>query len=158
MKRAPWTAPTASPAWLTSDEHKAAKTTAFDLQLNPANPGMTLHKLDRAGINSFGRYGSVTTSVACDNQVVPLQERIEPVADNADLEEVDDTEKDRKPEPYGFWRTLVIVLSGHLGVRPSSKRKEDFARANGVYVFAVAVLYFVLVITALIVLVNFIAR
>ena len=32
--------------------------------------------------------------------------------------------------------------------------KEDFARANGVYVFAVAVLYFVLVIIGLIVLVN----
>lgn len=29
-------------------EQKAVKTTAFDLQLNPANPGMKLHKLDRA--------------------------------------------------------------------------------------------------------------
>ncbi|MGD9983490.1 MAG: DUF2970 domain-containing protein [Porticoccaceae bacterium] len=75
-----------------------------------------------------------------------------------DIQHHDDNEEANKPEPYGFWRTLVIVLSGHLGVRPSSKRKEDFARANGPYVFAVAVLYFVLVITALIVLVNFIAR
>ena len=39
---------TASLARLTGDEQKAAKTTAFDLQLNPANPGMSLHKLDRA--------------------------------------------------------------------------------------------------------------
>jgi hypothetical protein len=48
VKRAPWTTPTASPARLTADEHKAAKTTAFALQLNPANPGMSLPKLDRA--------------------------------------------------------------------------------------------------------------
>ncbi len=33
---------------LTGDEQKAVKTTAFDLQLNPANPGMQFHKLDRA--------------------------------------------------------------------------------------------------------------
>ncbi|HEX04792.1 MAG TPA: DNA helicase, partial [Bacteroidetes bacterium] len=33
---------------LASDEQKAVKTTAFDLQLNPANPGMKFHKLDRA--------------------------------------------------------------------------------------------------------------
>ena len=60
--------------------------------------------------------------------------------------------------PYGFWQTLAIVLAGHLGVRPSHKRKEDFARANGVHVFVVAVLYFVLVIVGLIILVNVIAR
>src|SRR2546423_3120447 len=33
---------------LTGDEQKAVKTTAFDLQLNPSNPGMQLHKLDAA--------------------------------------------------------------------------------------------------------------
>ncbi|MDO8431343.1 MAG: hypothetical protein Q7S58_02930 [Candidatus Binatus sp.] len=33
---------------LTGDEQKAVKTTAFDLQLNPANPGMSFHKLDKA--------------------------------------------------------------------------------------------------------------
>ena len=35
-------------ARLTDQEQKAVKTTAFDLQMNPANPGMQLHKLDRA--------------------------------------------------------------------------------------------------------------
>jgi hypothetical protein len=30
-------------ARLTGDEQKAVKTTAFDLQLNPANPGMKFH-------------------------------------------------------------------------------------------------------------------
>lgn len=38
---------------LTGDEQKAVKTTAFDLQLNPANPGMQFHKLDRAKDPSF---------------------------------------------------------------------------------------------------------
>lgn len=39
---------TDSLAKLTGDEQKAVKTTAFDLQLNPANPGMSFHKLDKA--------------------------------------------------------------------------------------------------------------
>ncbi len=38
---------------LTGDEQKAVKTTAFDLQLNPANPGMKFHKLDRAKDPNF---------------------------------------------------------------------------------------------------------
>ena len=44
---------TDSLAKLTGDEQKAVKTTAFDLQLNPANPGMQLHKLDRAKDPNF---------------------------------------------------------------------------------------------------------
>src|SRR5207253_10499572 len=38
---------TDSLARLTSDEQKAAKTTAFDLQLNPAHPSLQFHKLDK---------------------------------------------------------------------------------------------------------------
>jgi mRNA-degrading endonuclease RelE of RelBE toxin-antitoxin system len=38
---------------LTGEEQKAVKTTAFDLQLNPANPGMSFHKLDKAKDKSF---------------------------------------------------------------------------------------------------------
>lgn len=64
---------------------------------------------------------------------------------------------DKRPEAYGFWKTVLIVLCGHLGVRTTEQRKTDFERANGVHVFAVAVLYFLLVIIALIVLVNYIA-
>jgi hypothetical protein len=37
---------TASLARLTGDEQKAAKTTAFDLQMNPAHPGLSFHKLE----------------------------------------------------------------------------------------------------------------
>ena len=38
---------------LTGDEQKAVKTTAFDLQLNPANPAMSFHKLDKAKDKNF---------------------------------------------------------------------------------------------------------
>src|SRR5690554_3774627 len=44
---------TTSLARLTNDEQKAVKTTAFDLQLNPANPGMSFHKLDKARDKNF---------------------------------------------------------------------------------------------------------
>jgi len=44
---------TDSLARLTGDEQKAVKTTAFDLQLNPASPGMGLHKLDKARDKNF---------------------------------------------------------------------------------------------------------
>lgn len=44
---------TDSLARLTGEEQKAVKTTAFDLQLNPANPGMSFHKLDRAKDRNF---------------------------------------------------------------------------------------------------------
>ncbi len=39
---------TDSLARLTGDEQKAVKTTAFDLQLNPANPGMNFHRIGKA--------------------------------------------------------------------------------------------------------------
>ena len=38
---------------LTGEEQKSVKTTAFDLQLNPVNPGMSFHKLDRAKDANF---------------------------------------------------------------------------------------------------------
>ena len=38
---------------LTGDEQKAVKTTAFDLQLNPANPSMSFHKLTHARDKNF---------------------------------------------------------------------------------------------------------
>ena len=38
---------------LTGDEQKTVKTTAFDLQLNPANPGMSFHKLDKSKDKNF---------------------------------------------------------------------------------------------------------
>jgi superfamily I DNA/RNA helicase/mRNA-degrading endonuclease RelE of RelBE toxin-antitoxin system len=38
---------------LTRDEQKAVKTAAFDLQMNPANPGLSLHRLDKAKDKNF---------------------------------------------------------------------------------------------------------
>lgn len=44
---------TDSLAKLTGEEQKAVKTTAFDLQLNPANPGMQFHKVNAARDPNF---------------------------------------------------------------------------------------------------------
>jgi superfamily I DNA/RNA helicase/mRNA-degrading endonuclease RelE of RelBE toxin-antitoxin system len=38
---------------LTADEQKAVKTTAFDLQMNPAHPSLKFHRLDRAKDRNF---------------------------------------------------------------------------------------------------------
>src|SRR5579863_9310832 len=44
---------TDSLARLTGEEQKAVKTTAFDLQLNPASPGLSFHRLDKAKDKNF---------------------------------------------------------------------------------------------------------
>jgi mRNA-degrading endonuclease RelE of RelBE toxin-antitoxin system len=44
---------TDSLARLTGDEQKAVNTTAFDLQIDPANPGMQFHKRDKAKDRNF---------------------------------------------------------------------------------------------------------
>ena len=44
---------TDSLAKLTGEEQKAVKTTAFDLQMNPINSGMSFHKLDKAKDKNF---------------------------------------------------------------------------------------------------------
>lgn len=44
---------TASLAHLTNEEQKLVKTTAFDLQINPENSGLSFHKLDRARDKNF---------------------------------------------------------------------------------------------------------
>ena len=44
---------TDSLARLTGDEQKLVKTTAFDLQVNPANPGMSFHKIDKSKDKNF---------------------------------------------------------------------------------------------------------
>ena len=44
---------TESLARLNAEEQRAAKTTAFDLQLNPAQPGLQFHRVDRARDKNF---------------------------------------------------------------------------------------------------------
>jgi len=49
---------TDSLARLSGEEQKAVKTTAFDLPLNPASPGMAFHKLDKARDKNFAALGA----------------------------------------------------------------------------------------------------
>lgn len=44
---------TSSLTKLTNEEQKAVKTTSFDLQMNPANPGMKFHRIERSKDNNF---------------------------------------------------------------------------------------------------------
>lgn len=44
---------TGSLARLTGDEQKIVKTTAFDLQLNPAHPSMSLHRIEQSKDKHF---------------------------------------------------------------------------------------------------------
>ena len=44
---------TDSLAKLTGDEQKAVKTSAFDLQMNPAHPALKMHQVDRAKDKDF---------------------------------------------------------------------------------------------------------
>ncbi|MEM9625355.1 MAG: 3'-5' exonuclease [Pseudomonadota bacterium] len=44
---------TASLSKLTAQEQKAVKTTAFDLQVNPAHPGLQFHRIERAKDENF---------------------------------------------------------------------------------------------------------
>jgi len=48
-------------ARLTGEEQKAVKTTASDLQLNPASPGHSFPKLDKAKDRNFLRSGGDTS-------------------------------------------------------------------------------------------------
>ncbi len=44
---------TSSLGRLTTEEQKSVKTSAFDLQLNPASPGFQFHRLDKARDKNF---------------------------------------------------------------------------------------------------------
>ena len=48
---------TDSLAKLKDEEKKAVKTTAFDLQTNPVNPAMNLHKIRMSAVYSIHRVG-----------------------------------------------------------------------------------------------------
>jgi len=60
---------TDSLAKLTGEQQKLAKTTAFDLQLNPENPGMQFHRLDKPKDKNFWsvRVGSDIRLTAVQN-------------------------------------------------------------------------------------------
>jgi hypothetical protein len=74
-----------------------------------------------------------------------------------DREYSQQADDDEPKSPLSFRELLVIILSGHLGVRKREQRINDFGRANGLQVFVAAVLYFAIIVTGLIVLVSYIA-
>ena len=55
---------TNSLAKLTAEVQEAAKTMTFDLQMNPASPGMRLHKVERAKDKNFWSVRRGTTNIA----------------------------------------------------------------------------------------------
>jgi superfamily I DNA/RNA helicase len=62
--------------------------------------------------------------MACDDEVIPLQERIESVADDADLEEVYDTERHLLYVACTRARDHLLVT----GVDPVSEFLDDFLK------------------------------
>ena len=63
-----------SPARLYGYEQMAVKTTAFDLQLNPAHPSMSLHRIEQSKDKHFWsvRAGSDIRIVRHKTQASPL--------------------------------------------------------------------------------------
>jgi superfamily I DNA/RNA helicase len=59
--------------------------------------------------------------MACDDEIIPLQERIEAVGDNADLQEVYDTERHLLYAAYTRARDHLLVT----GVDPVSEFLDD---------------------------------
>jgi hypothetical protein len=70
----------------------------------------------------------VVVVMACDDEIIPLQERIETVGDNADLQEVYDTERHLLYVACTRARDHLLVT----GVDPVSEFLDDFARAINV--------------------------
>lgn len=52
---------------------------------------------------------------------------------------------------------LSIAVAGHLGVRKRHQRESDFERADGRQVFAVAALYFAIIVAGLIALARYLS-
>ena len=50
---------------LTAEEQKAVKITAFDLQQNPANPGMQLHRIEKSKDKHFW-----SARLDCDSRLI----------------------------------------------------------------------------------------
>ncbi len=62
--------------------------------------------------------------MACDDEVIPLQERIETVADTGDLEEVYNTERQLLYVACTRARDRLLITA----VEPSSEFLDDLAR------------------------------
>jgi mRNA-degrading endonuclease RelE of RelBE toxin-antitoxin system len=157
---------------LSSDEQKAVKISVFDLQLNPANPGMSFHKVDNAKDKNFwsirvssdirlivhrtseslllcyvdhhdnayhwaerrkieihpqtGAAQLIEIREKIQDIIIPLQQRIENVADDADLEEIYNTERQLLYVACTRARDSLLVT----GVEPGSEFLDDLRQSN----------------------------
>lgn len=64
--------------------------------------------------------------MACDDEVIPLQERIETVGDDADLQEVYDTERHLLYVACTRARDQLLVT----GIEPASEFLDDFGAVS----------------------------
>lgn len=64
--------------------------------------------------------------MACDDEVIPSQARVESIADNADLQEVYDTERHLLYVACTRARDQLLIT----GVEPASEFIDDFGRAG----------------------------
>jgi UvrD-like helicase family protein len=64
--------------------------------------------------------------MACDDEIIPLQERIETVGDDADLQEVYDTERHLLYVACTRARDHLLIT----GVAPVSEFLDDFTKGN----------------------------
>lgn len=69
----------------------------------------------------------MTMRLACDDEILPLQSRIEAVADTADLEDVYDTERHLLYVACTRARDRLLVT----GVEPGSEFLEDLVEVGG---------------------------
>ena len=67
--------------------------------------------------------------MACDDEVIPLQERIEAVADDADLEELYDTERHLLYVACTRARDQLLVTA----VEPASEFLNDFLKSGSIH-------------------------
>lgn len=60
-------------------------------------------------------------------------------------------------KPLSFREVMVILVSGHIGVRKRAQRAEDFRRANGLHLFIAAMIYFSVIVFGIVMLVRYVA-
>ena len=97
--------------------------------------GLTFKLLDE-NVETVSGYVSISTMhlakglefravviMACDDEVIPLQERIETVGDGADLQEIYDTERHLLYVACTRARDHILLTA----VNPSSEFLDDFA-------------------------------
>jgi len=89
----------------------------LDEQVEPTNGRVSIGTMHRAKGLEF----KAVAVMACDDEVIPLQERIEAVADDADLEEVYSTERHLLYVACTRARDRLLVT----GVEPASEFLDD---------------------------------